>query len=180
MHNVSVRQNIVERVLARRGRYHWFDRLDPRRTALVVIDMQDTFCAPGAPAEVPQARGIVDKINYFTQNLRALTVPIIWALHANSRSADRSDWELFFNHVVADDVRAKTLESLAPGKQKVWSGLQVGSRRHPDRQEPVQRLDCRLIRARTHPAQLGDRYGPDRRHQDQCLLRVDRARRHDA
>lgn len=125
MHNVSVRQNIVERVLARRGRYHWFDRLDPRRTALVVIDMQDTFCAPGAPAEVPQARSIVDKINYLTQNLRALTVPIIWALHANSQSAGRSDWELFFNHIVADDVRAKTLESLAPGKQKVWSGLQM-------------------------------------------------------
>ena len=125
MHNVSIRQEIVDRVLARRGCYHWFDRLDPQRTALVVIDMQDTFCAPGAPAEVPQARSIVDKINHLTQNLRTMTVPVIWILHANSRSAGRSDWDLFFNHVVADDARAKTLESLTPGKQKVWSGLQA-------------------------------------------------------
>jgi ureidoacrylate peracid hydrolase len=34
---------------------------------------------------------------------------------------------LFFNHVVADEVRTRTLESLAPGKQKVWSGLTVGT-----------------------------------------------------
>jgi hypothetical protein len=46
MHSVTVRKEIVDRVLQRRGRYHLFDRLDPARTALVVIDMQHTFCAP--------------------------------------------------------------------------------------------------------------------------------------
>jgi ureidoacrylate peracid hydrolase len=46
-------------------------------------------------------------------------------LHANSQVAGASDWELFFNHVVSDDVRRRTLESLAPGRQKVWSGLHV-------------------------------------------------------
>src|SRR6202008_426285 len=56
MHKVDVRQEIVDRVLARRGRYHWFEELDPRRTALVVIDMQEAFCAPGAPAEDPNSR----------------------------------------------------------------------------------------------------------------------------
>src|SRR5436305_6505524 len=99
MHKVSVRQDIVDRVLARRRRYHCFDRLDPRRTALVAIDMQDTFCAPGAPGEVPQSRGIVDEINALNRELRAMAVPIIWVLHANSQIASGSDWELFFNHV---------------------------------------------------------------------------------
>src|SRR6185312_11699802 len=127
MHKVSVRQEIVDRVLARRGRYHWFDRLDPQRTALVVIDMQEMFCAPGAPGEVAQARGIVDPLNALTGELRKLGVPVIWVLHANSQVAGGSDWALFFNHVVADEVRARTLESLAPGKQKVWSGLTVGA-----------------------------------------------------
>ena len=46
MHKVNVRQEIVDRVLARRGRYHWFDELDPRRTALVIIDMQDCSVRP--------------------------------------------------------------------------------------------------------------------------------------
>jgi ureidoacrylate peracid hydrolase len=130
MHNVTVRQEIVDRVLARRGRYHWFDRLDPRRTALIVIDMQATFCAPGAPAEVPAARGIVAPINRLTSALRPMKVPIVWVLHANAYTDGRSDWELFFNHIVADAVRERTLESLAPGRQEIWSGLDVAPTDH--------------------------------------------------
>jgi ureidoacrylate peracid hydrolase len=125
MHKVNVRQEIVDRVLARRGRYHWFDELDPGRTALVIIDMQELFCAPGAPAEVPGSRDIVEPINTLTEQLRKIGVPIIWVLHANSQSGGRSDWELFFNYIVADDVREKTKQSLAPGRQQVWSGLTV-------------------------------------------------------
>jgi ureidoacrylate peracid hydrolase len=125
MHKVTVRQEIIDRVLARRGRYHWFEELDPRRTALIVIDMQELFCAPGAPAEVPGSREIVTPINRLAAELRELGVPVIWVLHANAQTSGRSDWELFFNYVVADEVRQKTLESLAPGRQKVWSELTV-------------------------------------------------------
>jgi ureidoacrylate peracid hydrolase len=125
MHKVDVRPEIVDRVLARRGRYHWFEELDPRRTALAIIDMQELFCAPGAPAEVPGSRGIVEPINKLTAELRKIGVPVIWILHANSQSGGRSDWEMFFKYVVADKVREKTLQSLAPGRQKVWSGLTV-------------------------------------------------------
>jgi len=125
MHKIAVRQEIIDRVLARRGRYHLFEDLDPRRTAVVIIDMQEVFCAPGAPAEVPASRGIVEPINRLTEELRKLGVPVIWALHANSRSSGRSDWELFFNYIVADKVREKTLELLSPGHQQVWSGLTV-------------------------------------------------------
>jgi ureidoacrylate peracid hydrolase len=125
MHRVGVRQEIIDRVLARRGRYHWFEELDPRRTALLIIDMQELFCAPGAPAEVPESRDIVEPINRLTEQLRAIGVPIIWVLHANTQTGGRSDWELFFNYVVADEVREKTLRSLAPGNQQIWSGLTV-------------------------------------------------------
>jgi ureidoacrylate peracid hydrolase len=126
MHSVTVRKEIAERVLQRRGRYHLFDRLDPARTALIVIDMQSAFCAPGAPAEVPAARGIIEPINRLTAELRALSVPVIWVLHANERIGDKSDWELFFNTIVADDVREKTLESLTAAKQSVWDALITG------------------------------------------------------
>jgi ureidoacrylate peracid hydrolase len=122
MHTVTVRKEIVERVLQRRGRYHWFDRLDPTHTALVVIDMQSAFCAPGGPAEVPTAHGIVAPINELSAELRQLGVPVIWMLHANRRIGAKSDWELFFNTVVADEVRESTLENLAD-KQTVWSAL---------------------------------------------------------
>ena len=126
MHSVTVRKEIVDRVLQRRGRYHLFDRLDPARTALVVIDMQNTFCAPGGPAEVPASRGIVEPINRLSAALRGMSVPVIWVLHANSRIGDKSDWELFFNTIVADEMKEKTLDSLAVAKQSVWSALVVG------------------------------------------------------
>jgi ureidoacrylate peracid hydrolase len=127
MHNVQVRQEIIDRVMARRGRYHWFDRLNPQSTALLVIDMQHTFCAPGSPAEVPTSRELVEPINGMTRVLRGMDIPIIWILHANTHHGAKTDWELFFNNVVSDHVRQKTAESLMPGRQAVWSQLDQGN-----------------------------------------------------
>jgi ureidoacrylate peracid hydrolase len=59
--------------------------------------------------------------------LRDLGGTVIFVLHANSQFGAKSDWELFFNHVVSGDVREKTIESLAPGRQKVWQGLEQGN-----------------------------------------------------
>jgi ureidoacrylate peracid hydrolase len=128
MHDVEIRQEIVDRVLARRGRYHLFDSLDPVETALVVIDMQGTFVEPGSPAEVPLSRNIVGPINKLTDELRALGVTIIWMTHANAHNSKASDWEMFFNHFVADEVREKTIASLSPNGdgQRVWRDLEVG------------------------------------------------------
>ena len=123
MHQVSIRQEIVDRVVARRGRLRWFDALDAKRTALIVIDMQDTFCAPGSPAEVAASRDIVAPINVVAKGLRDRGGKVVFVLHANSQFGERSDWELFFNHVVDGSVRQKTIESLSPGHQQVWRGL---------------------------------------------------------
>ncbi len=129
MHSIEIRQEIVDRVLARRGRYHLFDSLDPVETALVVIDMQATFVAPESPAEVPASRGIVAPINALTRDLRALGVTIIWVNHANAHNSRASDWDMFFDHFVAEDVRRRTVESLSPDGpgQQVWHELEVGS-----------------------------------------------------
>ncbi len=127
MHNVDISSKIVERVLARRGRYHIFDRLDPIETALVVIDMQPTFLEPGGPAEVPMSRSIVDPINQLADELRNLGGTVVWVTHANTHNRKASDWDLFFNYFVADDVRQKTIASLEPGAagQKVWHDFRV-------------------------------------------------------
>jgi ureidoacrylate peracid hydrolase len=123
VHHTQIRREIIDRVLARRGRIHWFDTLDPEKTAVLIIDMQETFCAPGGPAEVPCARAIVAGINTLTAGLRVRGVPVVWVLHANARRGDATDWDLFFNYVVADDVRDRTIESLSPGRQRVWGDL---------------------------------------------------------
>ena len=125
MHKVSIRPHIVERVVARRGDVHWFARLDPAKSALLVIDMQNTFCQPGAPGEVPLSREIVPTINRLAARLRAMGVPVIWVVHANNTSGGRTDWEVFFNHVVRNaEVRRRMAESLSPARQEVWKDLE--------------------------------------------------------
>ncbi len=127
MHDVEIGQEIVDRVLARRRRYHLFDSLDPAKTAFVIVDMQNTFCQEGSPAEVPASRDICAGINAFNAGLRKLGVKIIWVTHANTGDGERSDWDNFFNVFVADELRQRTIESLAPGErgQRIYDALEV-------------------------------------------------------
>jgi ureidoacrylate peracid hydrolase len=128
-HSMTIRPEIVERVLARRGRLHLFDRFEPEKTALVVIDMQATFVAAGAPAEVPASRGILAAINTLAAALRPRGATVIWVTHANERRGDGSDWPGFFDRFVAADMRERTLAALAPdaADTQVWPELHVGA-----------------------------------------------------
>lgn len=122
-----ISQHIIDRVVARRGRLHIFESIDPAKTAMVVIDMQKTFCEPGAPAEVPASRDIIEPINRLAAGLRAAGGTVIWCTHANVGVGTTSDWRNFFDHFVSDDLRSRTIESLSPGGsgQAIWEELDV-------------------------------------------------------
>lgn len=122
-----ISQHIIDRVIARRGRLHIFDSIDPARTAMVVVDMQKTFCEPGAPAEVPASRDIIGPINRLAAGLRAAGGSVIWCTHANVGVGNTSDWRNFFDHFVSDELRSRTIESLSPGGsgQAIWEQLDV-------------------------------------------------------
>jgi ureidoacrylate peracid hydrolase len=53
MHAVTIGDDIKQRLVERRGRVHLYDAIAGTRTALLVVDMQNAFCKPGAPVEVP-------------------------------------------------------------------------------------------------------------------------------
>jgi len=125
MRSAEIRKEIVDRVLARRGRLHLFDSLDPKRSALLVIDMQNAFVAAGAPIEVPAARAIVAPINRLAAELRRRGVPVIWVQHENA--SDGKDWAGFYDAFMAPGQRAKAAAALAAGSelQKLYPGLTV-------------------------------------------------------
>ena len=127
MHDINIRQEIIDRVLTRRNRYHLFDALDPQATAFVIIDMQNTFCEPGAPAEVPVARDICSNINRLNEELRQLCTKVIWITSANTTDGERSDWDCFYNNFVAEEMRTRTKKSMTPGGhgQQIWHQLEV-------------------------------------------------------
>ncbi|MSP51378.1 MAG: cysteine hydrolase [Alphaproteobacteria bacterium] len=128
MHKVEIAQDIIDRVLARRGRVHLFDSLDPEKTALVIVDMQNTFVEPGAPAEVPIARDVVPAINELATKLRKRGVTVIWVNHANNGRGHKTDWRGFFDHIVGDPKKIeKMIEYTKPGAHgtKLWRALDV-------------------------------------------------------
>ena len=59
MHPTDFPQEFLDRLVQRRGRVHAFEAIESHKTALVVVDMQNCFCAAGAAGEVPLAKELV-------------------------------------------------------------------------------------------------------------------------
>jgi ureidoacrylate peracid hydrolase len=105
MHSIELFPSVVERVRARVGREHPFDKLDAKRTALVVIDMQDYFVAPDSPAAVPLAPAIVPAINRLGSALRERGGHVVW-VRGTARDTARS-WSVFNNDLMTADRRER-------------------------------------------------------------------------
>ncbi|MBZ5539348.1 MAG: cysteine hydrolase [Acidobacteriia bacterium] len=55
-----------------------FFTVDPRRCALLVIDMQNAFVAEGEPFETPPARAMVPRLERLIRFCREREMPIVW------------------------------------------------------------------------------------------------------
>ncbi len=126
MHDISISDEIVERVMQRRGRLHLFDHIDAPKTALIVIDMQNAFCKEGAPVEVPLSRDIVPNINKLASGLRQRGGDVVWIVSEFNHHGGVSDWENFFTHIVASKVRERTMSYMEPGAEGslLWHELE--------------------------------------------------------
>ena len=79
MHKTVISQSVIDRVVARRGREHIFDDLNPAKTALVVVDMQNGFMVPElGHAPCATAHEIVPNINRLAQAVRETGGAVIW------------------------------------------------------------------------------------------------------
>src|SRR5215469_17861211 len=84
MHKLSLPPQVVERVTRRAGRPHPFDVIEPAKTALVVVDMQNYFMKQGFQGEVPMAREIVPNVNRFAAAVRGLGGRVVWIKNATN------------------------------------------------------------------------------------------------
>src|SRR5438552_8252618 len=69
------------------------DVIDPKKTAMIVVDMQNDFVAPGAAMETPAARAVVPKLADALRICREAGIKIIYTAHVHRR--DGSDMGLF-------------------------------------------------------------------------------------
>jgi ureidoacrylate peracid hydrolase len=126
MHKVSISQSIVDRVVTRRGREHIFDDLDPAKTALVVVDMQNGFMVPElGHAPCAMAHEIVPNINRLAAAVRATGGTVIWIQTAYSDETLTS-WSTLYGMMLPKG-RDRRKFSLSPSNKgyDIFSDLKV-------------------------------------------------------
>ena len=129
MHDVTLPEQVRARIIARRGRLHIFDRLDPARCALVVVDMQRAFLDPGAPMEVPRARGITDNVNRLARAARAAAMPVAWLRMTAWQAGATTSYPGFFGSIATGDFGARLRAALTEGAEGhgLGAGLDVAA-----------------------------------------------------
>lgn len=92
MHKLDIDPWFVDKAKGSRdGRLNAYDRLEPRKTALVVVDMQNYFVADGMPSCAPEARTVVPNINRLARATRATGGTVIW-IQTEALIDDPEDW----------------------------------------------------------------------------------------
>jgi ureidoacrylate peracid hydrolase len=126
MHPFSVPQSVIDRVIARRGREHVNENLDPAKTALIVVDMQNAFMLPGvAHALCLMAEQIVPNINRLARAVRESGGTVVWIKTTFKQDALKN-WSTYFE-MVTPQQGAKRIAALTAGSKghELWAALDV-------------------------------------------------------
>jgi ureidoacrylate peracid hydrolase len=126
MNGVTLPQSVIDRVVARRGTEHPFAQLDPARTALVVVDMQNAFMDDTVGHAVcPAARDIVPAINRLAGAVRQAGGGVFWIKNTFDASCER-DWSVMQDMATPEGRRrrAAAMSADTPGHE-LWPALEV-------------------------------------------------------
>lgn len=125
MHNYVMPASVKDRVVSRMGKLLAHDTIEAGRSALVVVDMQNYFCAPGFPHEVPMAREIVPNINRLAQALRAAGGTVAW-IQMTAVGA-QEQWRNYTTRMLTRERQEKRIAGLGEASEgfKLFAGLTV-------------------------------------------------------
>lgn len=126
MHDIDIPQWVIDRVIAKRGAEHVYTDLDPAKTALVVIDMQNGFMEPGvAFAVIGTAPEIVPNINRLAAAVRAAGATVVW-IQMTYRDTETVDWSAFYQ-LITPKLGDRRREALTRGSEghRIWAELDV-------------------------------------------------------
>lgn len=110
--------------MALRSRPHIFDRIEPTRTALLVIDMQNNWLQPGYPGHTPYGAAIVPVINRVATEVRESGGLVAW-IQMNGSAEVAREWPSFRAFFTTDELYRAWTEALTPGSPgyDFWPGL---------------------------------------------------------
>lgn len=111
-------QWVVDRVIARQGVLHPYDAFDPRRTAFVVVDLQNYFTQPQFQGYCAAAQAVFPAVNRLAGALRRAGGLVVW-IQTCSDGADEF-WSHHHRFMLTPERRARRLAELSathPGYQ---------------------------------------------------------------
>lgn len=128
MHDWQIYPEVLQRVMARRGTPHLYDRFDAPRTALVVIDMQNNWVMAGQPGYAPAIPEIVPNINRLAAALRDTGGTVAW-VQMNAARETVAAWPRFREFFPSAAEFERWSDALTPGSRgyALWDGLDVRS-----------------------------------------------------
>ena len=131
MHEVSLTADLLSQIRSQRGTVHPFARLDMRRTAHIVVDLQNGFMESGAPVEVPVAREIVPNVNSISVAVRRCGGRNVF-LRMTVDSDSQSSWSNWFAYMHTPQTGAAIAKAFAPDAHywQLWSELDVAASDH--------------------------------------------------
>ncbi|HSD44020.1 MAG TPA: isochorismatase family cysteine hydrolase [Burkholderiales bacterium] len=102
------------------------DDVPPKQTALVVVDMQNYFMAPGQQVEIPEAREIVPNVNRLAEALRRAGGLVVWIRTISNEDSFRN-WSHFHDVLNTPQRKARRHEAMQDGAfgSLLWPGLDV-------------------------------------------------------
>lgn len=122
-HNVEIPDYVIERVMAKRGHRNVFDRFDPAKTALVIIDMQNFFVA-----DVEMAVSIVPNVNKLAAVARERGTMVAWVLLTVADEMDGpSNWPIYHDYFFSPEKMKAHKNGLTEGSEghAIYPGLEV-------------------------------------------------------
>lgn len=105
MHKIAISPAARDRMTERMGKVHPFDTIEPRKAALLVIDMQNYFVKPGHQGEIPLARDIVPNINRLAAGMRRRGGHVVWI--RNGTRDTRQSWSTFHECLMTPDRKER-------------------------------------------------------------------------
>lgn len=126
LNGATISPEIVKRVIARRGSEHCFAELDPKRTALVVIDLQHAFMNEAVGfAPVPAARAIVPAVNRLAAAVRAIGGGVFWIQMTHDPRCVE-EWSVAYE-LPTPELRETRIAALSEGTlgHQLWPDLEV-------------------------------------------------------
>jgi len=126
MHPFTLPESIQARVAARCGTPHPFARLDPKRTALVVVDLQNGFMRQDvAHAWCPMAEHVVPAVNRLAGALRQAGGGIFWIQNTFDARCE-TEWSVM-QDMVTPAARARRAAAMSEGTvgNQLWPALDV-------------------------------------------------------